>query len=225
MNPVGTPDCAPALPEDEAERLHALRALGVLDSAAEERFDRLTRLAQALFEVPIALISLVDAERQWFKSRLGVELTETERAISFCGHAILAPEIFEVPDTLLDPRFAGNPMVTGAPHIRYYAGAPLRVESGHTVGMLCIKDLRPRLLSPAQRRSLRDLADCAQAELQALQHQIADLSALQAPLPGQDQRHSGFEGLLQRLLTLTQSEYGFIGEVRRAADGQPYLKT
>ena len=225
MNTVGTSDCVPALPEDEAERLRALRALGVLDSAAEERFDRLTRLARTLFEVPIALISLVDAERQWFKSHPGMDLTETERAISFCGHAILAPEIFEVPDTLLDPRFAGNPMVTGAPHIRYYAGAPLRVEGGHTVGMLCIKDQRPRLLSPAQRTALRDLADCAQAELQALQHQIADLSALQAPLSGQGGRHSGFEGLLQRLLTLTQSEYGFIGEVLQSADGQPYLKT
>jgi len=224
MHTVGTSDCAPALPKDEAQRLRALRALGVFDSAAEERFDRLTRLAQALFEVPIALISLVDAERQWFKSRQGVEASETERAISFCGHAILASEIFEVPDTLLDARFAHNPMVTGAPHVRYYAGAPLRVESGHTVGMLCIKDQRPRLLSPAQRRALRDLADCAQAELQALQRQVADLAELQAPLPGHSQRHSGFEGLLQRLLSLTQSEYGFIGEVLQSADGQPYLK-
>ena len=224
MNSVGPSDCAPALPEDEAERLRALRALGVLDSAAEERFDRLTRLARTLFEVPIALISLVDAERQWFKSRQGMQVCETERAISFCGHAILAPDIFEVPDTLLDARFATNPMVTGAPHIRYYAGAPLRVDSGLTVGMLCIKDQRPRLLSPAQRAALRDLADCAQAELQALQHQIADLSELQAPLPDKGERQTGFSGLLQRLLALTHSEYGFIGEVLQSADGQPYLK-
>ncbi len=225
MSIIGTSACPPALPDDEAERLRALRALGVLDSAAEERFDRLTRLARAMFDVPIALISLVDAERQWFKSRQGVEASETERSISFCGHAILATDIFEVPDTLLDARFATNPMVTGAPHIRYYAGAPLRVDSGHTVGMLCIKDQRPRLLDAAQRRALRDLADCAQAELQALQHQIADLSELQAPLPGKSERQTGFSGLLQRLLALTQSEYGFIGEVLQSADGQPYLKT
>jgi len=225
MNPFGPSACATALPDDEAERLRALRALGVLDSAAEERFDRLTRLARALFDVPIALISLVDAERQWFKSRLGLEATETERAVSFCGHAILESGIFEIPDTLQDPRFAQNPMVTGEPHIRYYAGAPLVVDGGHTVGMLCIKDRHPRLLSPAQRAALRDLADCAQAELQAQRRELTQSDDLSLHLLDPSQRRSGFAAVLERLLALSASAYGFIGEVLHAADGQPYLKT
>jgi len=225
MNPAGPPDCAPALPDGEAERLRALRALGVLDSAAEERFDRITRLARALFDVPIALISLVDAERQWFKSRLGVEATETERAVSFCGHAILESGIFEIPDTLQDPRFAHNPMVTGEPHIRYYAGAPLVVDGGDTVGMLCIQDRRPRLLSPAQRTALRDLADCAQAELQAQRRQLTQSDDLPLHLLDPTERRSGFAAVLERLLALSASAYGFIGEVLHAADGQPNLKT
>ena len=114
---------APETPADEAKRLATLRALGVLDTAAEERFDRLTRMAKRLFRVPIALVSLVDENRQWFKSCMGLATNETSRDISFCGHAILGDDIFIIPDTLADARFADNPLVVGEPYIRFYAGA------------------------------------------------------------------------------------------------------
>ncbi|UGA37405.1 GAF domain-containing protein [Chromobacterium haemolyticum] len=109
----------PDIPADEPQRLATLRALGVLDTAAEERFDRLTRMAKRLFRVPIALVSLVDENRQWLKSCVGMSTVETERDISFCGHAILGDDIFYIPDALADERFADNPLVTGAPHIRF----------------------------------------------------------------------------------------------------------
>jgi len=112
------------LPVNEEQRLAALRALCILDTPPEERFDRITRLAKKLFEVPIALITLVDAERQWFKSCQGLRVRETPRDISFCGHAILSQEGLVVPDTLLDERFADNPMVLGEAGIRFYAGRP-----------------------------------------------------------------------------------------------------
>ena len=114
----------PAIPPDEATRLVALRSLGILDTPPEERFDRLTRLACRAFDVPIAIISLVDGNRQWFKSRQGVDLAETAREISFCGHGIVGDGLFLVPDAAGDERFRDTPMVTGAPHIRFYAGAP-----------------------------------------------------------------------------------------------------
>src|SRR5438270_10055720 len=116
----------PALPADEPERLAALQALHVLDTPPEERFDRITRVARRLFGVPIALISLVDARRQWSKSRQGLDLPEAAREVSFCGHAILGDEVFVVPDARQDPRFAANPLVTSEPHVRFYAGQPLR---------------------------------------------------------------------------------------------------
>lgn len=137
----------------------------VLDTAAEERFDRVTRTAKEYFGVQIALISLVDAERQWFKSRQGLEATQTPRSISFCGHAILSDATLIVPDAARDERFADNPLVTGAPHIRFYSGAPLRSATGHRVGTLCIIDDKPRELNATERRTLRDLADWAEEEL------------------------------------------------------------
>ena len=114
----------PAKPVDEAARLDALHRLNVLDTGPEERFDRLTRLAKRLFNVPIALVSLVDAERQWFKSAAGVDVSQTPRNISFCGHAILGDQILMICDARLDERFYDNPLVVGDPRIRYYAGCP-----------------------------------------------------------------------------------------------------
>ncbi len=152
------------IPADEAQRLAALRRLEVLDTPAEERFDRLTRLARKLFDVPIALVSLVDGDRQWFKSKQGLEVCETPRGVSFCGHAILSHEVLYVPDALGDPRFADSPLVTGDPHIRFYAGAPLVID-GRRVGTLCINDRRPRELGENELQTLRDLADCVQDEL------------------------------------------------------------
>jgi PAS domain S-box-containing protein len=156
----------PELPPDEAMRLKALCSLDLLDTAPEPRFDRITRLAMAICEVPIALVSLVDADRQWFKSRQGLAATETPRAISFCGHAILEDGILLVPDAPMDPRFAGNPLVTGAPGIRFYAGAPIHAPTGERVGTLCVIDDRPRTLTGAQLVSLRDLADLVEGECQ-----------------------------------------------------------
>lgn len=155
----------PPIPPDERARLAALRALNILDTPPEERFDRLTRLAQRTFNVPIALISLVDENRQWFKSCQGLLVTETPRDISFCGHAILESALMIVPDTTKDPRFSDNPLVTGEPFIRFYAGQPLRVRDGGRIGTLCLIDRVPRELDAEQRRALRDLADLVQEQL------------------------------------------------------------
>ncbi len=152
------------IPADEEQRLAALEELEILDTPAEERFDRLTRLARKLFDVPIALVSLVDSDRQWFKSKQGLDACETPRSVSFCGHAILSHDVLHVPDALEDLRFADSPLVTGEPHIRFYAGAPLVID-GQRVGTLCLNDRRPRELGEDELRSLRDLADCVQDEL------------------------------------------------------------
>ncbi len=227
----------PALPDNELQRLLALHNLAVLDTTAEERFDRLTRLAGLVFNVPIALVSLVDSERQWFKSRQGVQACETGRDISFCGHAILQPEIFEVSDASKDHRFADNPLVTGAPHIRFYAGAPLFSANGYGLGTLCIIDIKPRQLSEVQRKILRDLADAVAAELNGSSLQSLNTSLIQAKqlsdtisraqqkFISEPDRRRAFDNLLADILKLTKSEYGFIGEVRYKADGAPYLKT
>ncbi|MCG8312090.1 MAG: PAS domain S-box protein, partial [Pseudomonadales bacterium] len=155
----------PETPNNEQQRLQSLLDTGLLGSAAEERFDRITRLAQQLLQTPIALVSLVDKNRQWFKSKQGLDADETSRDISFCGHAILSDEIFEISDASLDQRFAENPLVTGGPLIRFYAGAPLHAKNGYRIGTLCIIDDKPRQLDPQQRASLRDLADCVEAEI------------------------------------------------------------
>ncbi len=131
-------------PGNEVERLHALRGLLLLDTPPEERFDRIAAFAASEFNVPMALVSLVDANRQWFKAQVGLSICETERDLSFCGHVILSPATMVVSDTLGDPRFADNPLVTGEPHVRFYAGAPLCLPSGHAVGTLCIMDTKPR---------------------------------------------------------------------------------
>ena len=153
------------LPSDDAARLRALRELGVLFTPAEERFDRIARLAARLLQVPVALVSLVDAEVQWFKANHGLPLNETARSISFCGHAILGDDTLVVPDTLQDERFHDNPLVTGEPFVRFYAGHPLRAADGSKVGTLCVMDTRPRLLGPAELELLRDLAGWAEDEL------------------------------------------------------------
>lgn len=345
----------PAIPEHEAQRLRSLQQAAILDTLPEERFDRLTRLAQQMLRVPIALVSLVDAERQWFKSRQGLDACETGRDISFCGHAILGGDIFEIVDARSDTRFADNPLVTGPPHIRFYAGAPLATSDGQRIGTLCVISDVPRRLSEEERRALRDLADCVQAEINGLRERklhalltasearsntllqslpdivfIVDgegyfrdcndhpdlvvprsqllgrrlgevlpaplaaqcMEAIRATLAGgapasfeydldlpsgpgrfearlqklddsevlaiirnvsrekaaEDQlkrqklmleiiaraqrqfiretdRRRAFDGLLTDMLALTESEYGFIGEVLRRADGAPYLKT
>lgn len=150
---------------DEASRLEALRALKLLDTPPERRFDRVTQMAREVLNVPIALITLVDKDRQWFKSRQGLELSQSSREISFCSHAILQDDIFVVPDACLDPRFCENVLVTGAPHIRFYAGKPLYSVDGKKIGTLCIIDHVPRVLSESDRDRLDSLAAWAEREV------------------------------------------------------------
>lgn len=153
------------IPDDEAPRLAALLELRVLDTPAEERFDRITRTACALFGVPIALISLVDARRQWFKSAAGLEAPETPRGISFCGHAIAGEGALVVENALDDPRFFDNPLVLGPPQVRFYAGMPLRARGGWKLGTLCLIDRQPRRFGDEDILRLRDLAAWAETEL------------------------------------------------------------
>ena len=148
------------LPAHEGDRLASLRALLILDTPPEERFDRIAAFAAQEFDVPMALVSLVDADRTWFKSRIGVEVCEAPRDLSFCGHAIVSHETLVVPDTWKDARFADNPNVTAAPHIRFYAGACLQLPGGQIVGTLCLYDTVPRAMDAialAILSSLRDL--------------------------------------------------------------------
>jgi PAS domain S-box-containing protein len=156
---------SPDIPSDEQERLQALKLTELLDSPREERFDRLTRVARDTFNVTTALISLIDSDRQWFKSAQGLEASETPRNISFCGHAILADDILVIENALDDERFADNPLVADEPAIRFYAGAPLRTLDGYRLGTLCLIESRPRSFTAKERRLLRDLADCVEGEI------------------------------------------------------------
>lgn len=145
---------SPPTPHNESERLAALIDYQVLDTPAEPRFDELTELVSRMLEVPIALVSLVDDKRQWFKSHHGLSATETPREVAFCAHAILGDELFVVEDSHADQRFYDNPLVTEAPHVRFYAGMPLITESGFRIGTLCGIDHEPRTLTEAQKRIL-----------------------------------------------------------------------
>jgi diguanylate cyclase (GGDEF)-like protein len=165
---------APRLPADDRARVLSLRRLALLDTAPEERFDRITRTARRLFGVDIALVSLVDADRQWFKSRQGLHVPETWREISFCGHAILDRTIFQVPDTSLDSRFADNPLVVDDPHIGFYAGCPITSPDGATIGALCLIDHEPRVLDRDDLSSLRDLATMVEREIAISQMAVDD---------------------------------------------------
>lgn len=149
---------------DEKERIELLRTLELLDSAPEPEFDEVTRLTVGLLGVPIALVSLIDSDRQWFKSKVGLEAIETPRTASFCAHAIHGYMPFIVPDARLDQRFADNPLVTGSPQIRAYAGVPLRSLKGHALGTLCVIDLSPRKFTNDEISILVDLSEIVQRE-------------------------------------------------------------
>lgn len=155
----------PALHPDENQRIRTLQSLNVLDTPAEARLDRLTHIASNMFNVPIALVSLIDTDRQWFKSCVGLEASETSRDISFCGHAILGSEVFVVNDALSDPRFADNPLVLEAPDIRFYAGCPLIHPNGSPLGTLCLIDRKPREFNPEEAQTLKEIATLVTLEL------------------------------------------------------------
>lgn len=146
------------LPLNEQDRLDMLRLYQVLDTAPESAFDDITNAAAARFKVPIALVSLVDANRQWFKSCVGLSVRETGRDESFCGHAILDSKPFIIPDAQLDPRFQDNPLVVEPPYVRFYAGVPLITEGGYALGTLCLLDQQPRNLTQAEIDLLRRMA-------------------------------------------------------------------
>jgi GAF domain-containing protein len=160
----------PPIPKNEAKRLKVLWQYEVLDTVPEEVFDDLTELAARICEAPIALITLVDEKRQWFKSRVGVTVNETSRDISFCAHAITQPDLFIVPDATKDPRFANSPLVTSEPKVRFYAGAPLITPDGYALGTLCVIDKVPRELRTEQKQALRILARHVLLQLELRHH-------------------------------------------------------
>lgn len=182
-------------PADEAARLDTLHSLSILDTPPEERFDRLTRLARRLFDVPIALVSLVDDDRQWFKSHAGLDVAQTSRDVSFCAHALLEGNTMVIQDALNDNRFHDNPLVTGTPGIRFYAGRPLTAPNGAPIGTLCLIDTRPRSLEPDELALLGDLAHMTEREIAALHFATTDeLTQLT--------NRRGFEILARHVLSL-----------------------
>lgn len=182
-------------PENEMQRLRTLRALELLDTGPDERFDRLTRLAQRLFDTPIALLSLVDSDRQWFKSRIGVDATETPRELSFCAHAILRDEVMIVPDATADERFRDHPLVVNLPEIRFYAGCPVHAPDGSALGTLCVIDHEPRYLAKEDAAALKDLAGMFEQELKSLSLAMLD------ELTGLANRR-GFDAIAQHTMAM-----------------------
>ncbi|OHA15055.1 MAG: hypothetical protein A3H57_02200 [Candidatus Taylorbacteria bacterium RIFCSPLOWO2_02_FULL_43_11] len=153
------------LPTNEKERLESLKNMGILDSQPEERFDKYTKEAAFRLHVPISTISIIDADREWYKSCFGIKDKEGRRDVSFCGHAMLNREIFIVENTLEDERFKDNPAVVGAPFIRFYAGISLHNSDGFPIGVFCVKDFAPRKLTDGDIATLVDLATKVEREL------------------------------------------------------------
>lgn len=201
-----------ALPENEPERLRALHLYGVLDTLPEQAYEDITFLASHICGTAISLVSLVDRERQWFKSRRGLEAPETHRDLAFCAHAILTPaEVFEVRNAEADARFRNNPLVTGDPDIRFYAGAPLVTAEGHAIGTLCVIDRKPGQLSADQNRALQALARQVVTQLE-LRRSLSELQgSLKTPVSsagdgaGVDTLEHRISGVLERMQKLRAS--------------------
>ncbi|MBU2952895.1 EAL domain-containing protein [Marinobacter sp. F3R08] len=220
----------------EKRRLAALERLGILDTPPEERFERLTRIARHHYRVKTALFSILDQNRQWFKSRQGLEVTETPRSIAFCDSTIQQDQILLVEDATKDPRFRKSPLVTGEPHIRFYAGMPVREPGGFKIGTLCIIDDAPRQFSELDLDVLRSLASIIEDELERaymtssrnelvpVSHLSRSIHRAQNVFLTSDNERAAFELVLSDLLSLTGSQFGFIGEVMYRKDQTPYLK-
>ncbi|MFC4260932.1 EAL domain-containing protein [Marinobacter lacisalsi] len=220
----------------EQRRLEALKRLGILDTPPDERFERLTRIAQRFYEVPVALFTLIDDHRQWFKSKQGLVIEETPRSIAFCDYAIREDKLFIVEDASHDVRFRNNPLVTGEHHIRFYAGMPVREPSGFKIGTLCILDRVPRRIPEFELDVLRSLASLVEDEIErayqgAQSQEFFPVSQLtraiyraQNVFLTHEDESAAFELMLNDLLALTDSQFGFIGEVLHHPDNTPYLK-
>jgi GAF domain-containing protein len=183
------------LPENEVERLKALHDLEILDTPNEESFDDLTHLASYICDTPFALITLVDSDRQWFKSHMALSMDETSRDISFCAHAILQHNPFIVPDALKDERFKDNPLVTSDPNIRFYAGAPLTTEQGLKLGTLCVLDQVPRNLSVEQIVALKALRNQVTNLLNSRRERIS----FKRTIAEEKKRTQEFEGIINKI--------------------------
>jgi anti-sigma regulatory factor (Ser/Thr protein kinase) len=179
----------------ETDRLAALRRYRILDTEPERGFDDLTHLASHICGTPIALITLVDENRQWFKSRVGLTVTETSRSISMCARAIEQPDVFVIPDALEDRRFRDNPLVVGEPHVRFYAGAPLITPDGHALGTLCVADRVPRRLTADQLEALLALKRQVEMQLELRRN----LTELEQALAGRDEAEAGKTELISHL--------------------------
>ena len=192
-------------PPNEESRLESLRALSILDTPPEERFDRITRLAQHFFKVPIVLVSLIEADHQWFKSKQGIDVDRTPRETSFCAHAILDDAIMVVADAKDDDRFLDNPLVSASPNIRFYAGCPLSAADGAKLGTLCLIDRRPRHLSESELEVLRDLAILVEDQLNFLE--------LNQALRLVRERESALQDALRREQDTAQSKSRFLANM------------
>lgn len=206
----------PVIPANEEQRIRTLKELHLLDTPAEERFDRITRLAARQFHVPIALLSLMDKDRQWLKSRVGLDLLQIPRMVSFCGHTILGDGVFVVPDASVDPRFSGSPMLTGRVGARFYAGCPLHAPDGPAVGTLSIMDRSPREFSDDDRAALVEFGRLAEHELYSSIE--LDLNARRAEL---ERMKENFVALVNHeLRTPLTSIYGSLGLIAGGAMGE-----
>jgi diguanylate cyclase (GGDEF)-like protein len=220
----------------EKRRLTALKRLGILDTAPEERFDRLTNIVRRIYQVPIALISLIDDDRQWFKSKQGLEVDETPRADAFCDYTIREDKLFIVEDTTCDVRFKDNPLVTGPPYVRFYAGMPIREPGGFKIGSLCIIDQSPRKVQEMDLDLLRSIASLAEDEIERayltgdnqdaieVSHLNLSIHRAQNIFLTHDSLSTALEFVLNDLLALTGSQFGFVGEILYHPDDTPYLK-
>lgn len=188
-----------AIPANETERLEALRRYGLLDTPAEEAFEDLTQLAGFICGTPISLISLIDADRQWFKSRIGLAVPETPRDLAFCAHAILQDGVFVVRDATQDQRFVGNPLVTGDPNIKFYAGSPIVTSDGMRLGTICVIDREPRELTPGQLSALEALSRQVMAQIE-LRKRFSDIEDAYAKLEALDQLKTQFVSMVSHEL-------------------------